>query len=50
MNGFADRLSMKKYNLNPTDNGLYLYRLFDEYMQFYNKEKRHIRLDNKTPN
>ncbi len=36
--------------INPTENGLELYPLIDEYMQFYNKERRHTRLDNKTPN
>jgi len=47
---FWRSIKYEKIYLNPTDNGLDLYRLIDEYMQFYNKERRHTRLDNKTPN
>ncbi len=47
---FWRSIKYEKIYLNPTENGLDLYRLIDEYMQFYNKERRHTRLDNKTPN
>ena len=36
--------------LNPPGNGLELYQSIQKYIQFYNNERRHTELENKTPN
>ncbi len=46
---FWRSIKYEKIFLNPCDNGLDLYLLIDEYMEFYNSKRRHTKVDDLTP-
>ena len=47
---FWRSIKYEQIYLNPPENGLELYQSIQKYIQFYNNERRHTELENKTPN
>lgn len=47
---FWRSIKYEQIYLNPPGNGLELYQSIQKYIQFYNNERRHTELENKTPN
>ena len=47
---FWRSIKYEQIYLNHPNNGIVLYQSIQKYMQFYNSERRHTELENRTPN